>query len=116
MHIERSRPRIAPKDFQDFQIFVEQEYGTIVGFLGNISEDGLCIIAPEGTALPEIQGPVEGRVVSRRLPEAIEFRGSIAWKSSSQIQGQPQQLAGVKFEESIELPDIMIALSMSASD
>ena len=81
MEVERSRPRISPKDFRDFSVSVQVSDETITGYLGNISETGLCLVCPEGTNIPEESSVIHGHVESSRLESPIDFKGRVAWKS-----------------------------------
>ena len=116
MHVERNRPRVVPKDFKDFQVQLDLPGGYLNGHLGNISEDGLCVITSVGVDIPDVPKPIQGKVISTRLQEPLMFKGSVAWKSISEMRGAQQLLAGIRFDSSIDLPDIMIALSLSAID
>lgn len=114
MYVERSRTRISPRDFIDYVVSIQIGAVEYQGFLGNISENGLCAIIPHSGAVDAPAGvSVSGRVVSRRLEGPLSYKGRAAWQSSSQIHNQPHVLIGVEFEKTMSLPDPLLALGMS---
>lgn len=114
MYVERSRTRISPRDFIDYVVSLRIGDVEYQGFLGNISEDGLCAVIPHSGAVEApIDAPVSGKVVSRRLQAPLAYKGRAAWQSSSQIHNQPHVLIGVQFEKTMTLPDPLLALGMS---
>ncbi len=115
MAIERSA-RIAPKDFRDFTVQLHYEDTVTLGHLGNISETGLCIVLPAGVDFPPEKTLVEGFVMSRRLPTTLEFTGRVAWKARGDVQGEESLLAGIQFHKSVDLPDALMAVSISLDE
>lgn len=112
MATERSA-RIAPKDFRDFTVQLHHEDAVTLGHLGNISDRGLCIVLPPGVDFPIEKTPVEGYVLSRRMGEPLEFSGKVAWKAHGTVQGSEYLLAGIQFHTAQDLPDTLMALSIS---
>lgn len=111
---ERSGPRIAPRDFHDFTVQLHHEDTVSLGHLGNISETGLCIVLPVGVDFPAEKTTIEGYVMSRRIKDTLEFGGKVAWKATSSVEGKECLLAGIQFHGPVELPDALVALSISA--
>jgi len=117
MHIERNRPRISPTDFIDFNVSLKMGDFDLKGYLGNISENGLCAIIPyEGERLAEVGLESTGIISSRRLADNIDFKGRVAWASSSPIRGKPHMLVGVEFKSALSLPDEIIAISLASEE
>ncbi len=114
MYVERSRTRISPRDFIDYVVSIRIGDAEYQGFLGNISQNGLCVIVPHSGQVDAPAGvSVNGKVVSRRLEVPLAYHGRAAWQSSSQIHNQPHVLIGVEFEDAMTLPDPLLALGMS---
>ncbi|MBI3396379.1 MAG: PilZ domain-containing protein [Spirochaetia bacterium] len=117
MYTERSRPRIAPKDFADYAVNIKLPGLKCDGFLGNISEDGLCAIVPfEGPLGSEPGTEITGEITSRRLAGPLAFQGRLAWVSSSSIHDRPHLLLGIEFKARMDLPDNLLALGLMTDD
>lgn len=114
MKVERSRPRIAPKEFADYSVQVTLEDRYFTGKMGNISEEGMCVLIPGSVAVSDSGSAVKGTIQSRQLADTIGFNGSVAWASDAAVANRPHTLVGVKFDRSVELPVSLIALGMSA--
>jgi len=113
---ERTHPRIAPRDFEDYsvQILIGDEFFS--GPLGNISEVGLCIVVPAQVELPEDAVIDRGSIHGRRLEDPIQFQGKIVWSAPTDALGEPATAAGVEFSREIDLPDALLAVSVALED
>ncbi|MBL8021283.1 MAG: PilZ domain-containing protein [Leptospirales bacterium] len=118
MHSERSRPRLSPTDYIDFELSIKVGTFDLVGYLGNISEDGLGAIIPGAAPLPSelIGKEVTGSMKSRRLTREFTFNGRLAWNTAGQIRNMPHLLLGVQFDQSMSLPEELIAIELSGGD
>jgi hypothetical protein len=112
MTVERNHSRIAPRDFQGFDVQVTLGDRYFTGELGNISEEGLCVLLP-GTVRASDFDSVRGAIQARHLGVAFDFNGKVAWTSDAVHAGRPCTLVGVDFEQELELPPAVIALGMA---
>lgn len=118
MYSERSRPRLSPTDFIDFELSIKIGTFDLVGYLGNISEDGLGAIVPGAAPLPSelIGTETIGTMKSRRLSKDFSFKGRLAWNTAGQIRNEPHLLLGVQFDQRMALPEELIAIELSGGD
>lgn len=118
MHSERSRPRLSPTDFIDFELSIKVGTFDLVGYLGNISEDGLGAIVPGAEPLPSelIGTDASGTMKSKRLPNEFKFKGRLAWNTAGQIRNEPHLLLGIQFDQRMALPEELIAIELSGGD
>ena len=117
MYVERTKPRISPKEFRDFTVELRWQNGAFYkGHLGNISEEGLCFIQPSDSEIPGRDQEVYGTISGRNMEDDIEFSGNILWSSPNQLQGNSVVFSGIQFEQKIDLPDSILAISMALFD
>ncbi len=115
MKTERSFPRVAVREFEDYSVQLLLEDCFYSGMLGNISEKGLCILIPGAVEIPERSRRIErGNILSRYLEERIEFSGDIIWTAPAESHEERLTLAGVEFDAPLELPVQLTAISMAA--
>lgn len=111
----RKSDRIFPKDFADYAVHLNASGENFSGYLGNISESGLCAIMPS-TFQPEINDISEGSVLHWPTGDNMEIIGRIAWKTSYEFQKKPHTMIGMEFSETIIFPEYLLALSLSVED
>lgn len=114
--MNRTRPRISPRDFEDYsvQMLIGEEFYS--GPLGNISEIGLCIVVPGQVEMPEQAVVERGSIHGRYLEHPIQFAGKIVWSAPSEALGEPATAAGVEFSSYTDLPEALLALSVATED
>ncbi|WP_244594461.1 PilZ domain-containing protein [Leptospira ryugenii] len=112
MESERRLPRISPREFRDFEIHLDVDGITIIGTLGNISEEGLCFLGEDDFLSDEVQNSVIGTILWAGGTKRIFFEGKIMWVQTSKIRGKEYQLAGVQFNEKLNLTDSLLARSL----
>lgn len=108
----RKAPRIYPKDFIDYSIIFDEEGNSSKGFLGNISEGGLCAVMPL-----EFQASVDtkkkGSILHEPSKEKLPFEGRVAWKLEYEINKQQKLMVGLEFSSPLELPEQLMVISLS---
>lgn len=104
-----------PPDFRDFNVQLKQADLTMIGSLGNISEDGMLALIPGEIDPPmEKDAVFDGVIRSSRLSEDLVFRARKVWSEVRPIQNSPYHLIGMQFIEDITLPDTLIAFELAA--
>jgi hypothetical protein len=111
----RKASRIFPKDFADYAVQLHASGENFSGYLGNISEKGLCAIMP-ATFQPEVDEQSEGSVLHWPTGDNMEIAGRIAWKTAYEFQKKPHTMIGMEFSEAITFPEYLLALSLSIGD
>ena len=112
--IERTLPRISPRDFQDYAVQLRADDRLFIGGLGNISEKGMCVIVA-GSARFDKEGLLaDASIRSAQLDAPLEVAGRLVWWAPTELSGEAHTLIGVEFEKPIELPASLFALGMSA--
>ena len=82
------------------------------GFLGNISEGGLCaVMPPEFTC--ELDTTLKGFVLQEPLNDKLNFEGRIAWKLDYEINKAPKLMLGLEFSNPLELPEQLMVISLA---
>ncbi|MCB1323611.1 MAG: PilZ domain-containing protein [Spirochaetales bacterium] len=114
LKIERTLPRISPRDFQDYAVQLRADDRLFPGGLGNISENGMCVVV-SGTVSFDREGLLaDASIRSAQLSAPLEITGRLVWWAPTEISGEAHTLIGVEFETPIELPASLLALGMSA--
>lgn len=111
----RRAERIFPKDFADYSVQLHAGGENFSGYLGNISETGLCAIMPVNFRL-EVNDLSEGSVLHWPTGDNMEIAGRIAWRMSYEYQKKPHVMVGMEFSETITFPEYLLALSLSIED
>ncbi|MBX7059840.1 MAG: PilZ domain-containing protein [Leptospirales bacterium] len=117
MRSERAYPRVSPRDFEDYSVQLLAGDSFFSGMLGNISEDGLCVLIPGNVEIPDDCRQIErGNILSRHLKEPIEFRGDIVWTAPAEGEHEQLTMAGIHFQSALALPESLTARSLSMQD
>ncbi len=116
MKSERTRERISPRDFEDYSVQLLIGDVFCSGLLGNISEVGLCVLAPASVKLEDAQQISRGNILSRYLEKPIEFSGAVVWTAPGQHAGEAVTLAGIRFDQLVDLPLALTAIGLAASE
>ncbi|MBP9885694.1 MAG: PilZ domain-containing protein [Leptospiraceae bacterium] len=111
----RKADRIFPKDFADYAVQLHTSGENFSGYLGNISETGLCAIMP-ASFQPEVNEMSEGSVLHWPTGDNMEVAGRIAWKRDYEFQKKPHTMIGMEFSRTITFPEYLLALSLSVGD
>ncbi|MCW7456834.1 PilZ domain-containing protein [Leptospira bandrabouensis] len=112
MESERRLPRISPGDFSGFEVQLDLEGITLFGKLGNISEEGLCFLGEDDLLGDEIESQVLGSIVWAKGTKRMFFEGTIVWTQTSKIKNVVYYIAGIQFQERLNLTDSMLARSL----
>jgi hypothetical protein len=108
----RKAPRVYPKDFADYSVNFDMDGSLSKGFLGNISEGGLCaVMSPD--FICEVDSPIKGFVMQEPMQEKFSFDGRIAWKLDCEINKAPRLMLGLEFSVPLELPEQLMVISLS---
>ncbi len=112
---KRKRQRIIPPDFKDFAVRLQQGDLTMIGVLGNISEDGVLALIP-GQSGPVLgkDAILDGLIRSNRLSADLPFRARKVWAEQRLHHGEPYHFIGMQFIENVDLPDTLIAFELAA--
>jgi hypothetical protein len=108
----RKAPRIYPKDFADYSVSFELNGNIQKGFLGNISEGGLCAVMPPDFTC-ELDTTLKGFVLQEPLNDKLNFEGRIAWKLDYEINKSPKLMLGLEFSNPLELPEQLMVISLA---
>jgi hypothetical protein len=109
MDSERRLPRISPREFRDFEVQLDLDGLTIIGKLGNISEEGLCFVGEDDLLSDELNNTVLGTILWANGSQRMFFEGKVMWVQTTKIRGVECYLAGLQFNEKIKLTDSMLA-------
>ncbi len=109
MDSERRLPRISPREFRDFEVQLDLDGLTIIGKLGNISEEGLCFVGDDDLLSDEIDSVILGTILSKQGSDRLFFEGKVMWVQKTKIRGEECYLAGLQFDQKIKLSDSMLA-------
>ena len=115
MQEKRKRQRMIPPDFRDFNVQLKQADLTMIGSLGNISEEGMLALIP-GETDPKVDEKVffEGSIRTKRLKQDLTFRARKVWSEVRPLHNEPYHFIGMQFEDSMSLPDALIAFELAA--
>ncbi|MCZ8344082.1 MAG: PilZ domain-containing protein [Leptospira sp.] len=91
-----------------FSINGSPEY--LIARIENISELGICGTLELGISISE-KDKIEGIIESDLTRSKIKYSGKIAWMKETPAGIQ----LGIKFDEELILPDVLIARSMAAA-
>lgn len=108
----RKTTRIYPKDFVDYSVTLNYNGTIYKGFLGNISENGLCAIMPSEFQ-PNANAIIDGSIIYNPLKDELKITGRLAWKTNYEFQKKNTVMIGMEFTSKIKFPEYLIALSMS---
>ena len=108
----RNATRVYPKDFIDYAVQVESQGFNYNGYLGNVSETGMCGILPLSFTVNKGES-IKGHIHHIPLDDHIDFSGKVVWSEEYQFQKKQHVMIGVQFLELVELPDYLFALSLS---
>jgi glyoxylate utilization-related uncharacterized protein len=111
----RKADRIFPKDFADYAVHINTNGENFSGYLGNISETGLCAIMPANFQA-EVNEINEGSILHWPTGDNMEITGRIAWKTNYEFQKKPHIMIGMEFSDKIIFPEYLLALSLSVED
>ena len=111
----RKADRIFPKDFADYAVQLNANGDSFSGYLGNISETGLCAIMPANFP-SEVNEINEGSVLHWPTGDNMEIAGRVAWKTNYEFQKKPHIMIGMEFSDKIIFPEYLLALSLSVED
>jgi hypothetical protein len=111
----RRATRVYPKDFVDYSVKLEYNDAIYTGFLGNISETGLCGILPQ-TFIADQNDVVDGSLVFNPLKDEIPISGKIVWKTDYNYNNDKYVMIGMHFVTPITLPEYLMALTMSVDE
>ncbi|TGL60114.1 PilZ domain-containing protein [Leptospira ognonensis] len=109
MDSERRLPRISPREFRGFEVQLDLDGLTIMGKLGNISEEGLCFVGDDDFLSDEIDNLILGTILFDQGSQRIFFEGKVMWVQTAKIRGVACYLAGLQFTEKMKLTDSMLA-------
>lgn len=114
---KRINSRIFPRDFRAFVTTVLFNGFDFRGSLGNISEDGLCVIVPiiSGPNEVAIGTEISGHIDHQAMNIHLDYAGGVAWTevrpgSSIGLTTPRALFIGVRFHASMQLPISLIAL------
>lgn len=108
----RKAPRVYPKDFADYSVSLDMNGSLNKGFLGNISEGGLCaVMSPDFHC--DVDATVKGFVLQEPLQEKLNFDGRIAWKLDCEINKAPKLMLGLEFSSPLDLPEQLMVISLA---
>ena len=108
----RKAPRIYPKDFADYSVTFEMDGSQPKGFLGNISEGGLCAVMPPDFSC-SVDSRLKGFILQESLKEKVPFEGRVAWKIDYEINKVPKVMLGLEFSNSLDLPEQLMVISLA---
>ncbi|MCZ8156795.1 MAG: PilZ domain-containing protein [Leptospira sp.] len=112
MDSERRLPRISPRQFKDFEVHLDIDGVTLIGQLGNISEEGLCFLGKDDLLSDEVGNPILGTILLSQSNNRIFFEGKVMWVQPTKIRNVEFFLAGIQFNERFNLTDSMLARSL----
>ena len=118
MHQERRRPRVYTNEMNHFEVILEAGESRWAGYVGDISEEGMCAVLPGSAWVAADEGGIlRGRIGGSYLSSELNFEARVVWQSSSEHRGQAVQLVGLQFSGAVELPDqVIAALLVSEED
>lgn len=108
----RAATRVYPKDFIDYTSQVEVDGVRYTGFLGNISETGMCAILPDNFS-GQKGDIITGYVHHIPMDDKIEFSGKLVWTEDYEFRHKKYIMVGIQFTEMVDLPDYLFALSLA---
>lgn len=114
MDEKRHEERVIPRDFEDFTVELRNNYLTLIGSPGNVSEEGmLLLVRAEGEIYnlspdTSFRGTIRGRGMREK-----SFEGHVAWTDFGGARGRNYQYIGIQFEERFVLPNVLLAFEMA---
>src|SRR5688572_11537666 len=117
MSMLKRKRRITLSAFGDYRVGLVINGLNFEGFLTDVSESGLGCIFSMGRTFPDevIQHPITG-VVKNHNEKIAEFKGNIMWNALTQVQNETFLAMGVMFAQSIQIPDELLAMEISANE
>ena len=113
MYVEkRSLSRVFPREFRDFVVSFRLGDVQHEGRLGNISEEGMCVILSANAEVAPLGSVIAASIGGVRMREAIEVRGQAVWTETRTLEGRPGLFMGVQFADKTPLPDALLALCL----
>lgn len=118
MFQERNKPRVYSSEMNNFRVHLDLGgQGVLEGYLGDISEEGMCAILPGGVELQLAKDDrIKGSIGGSYLKEDMPFEARFVWQSGSEHQNRTVRQVGLQFVESVSLPDPIIAALMVAGE
>lgn len=108
----RKDTRIYPKEFTDYKIRLDWDELTLEGYLGNISDSGICVILPHDYLKDDIGSTITGAILSHTYEEYFEFQGKIVWTRIEKKGQKSNYILGIQFTEPIQLSGSLLLKSM----
>lgn len=110
---QRNKPRVYTNEMNHFEVRLNQAEAVHTGYIGDISEEGMCAVIP-GSKSPGIEkgAHLSGTIGGSYLPEEMAFEAELVWQSAGEQRGQQAQLLGLRFTSAVDLPDQVIAALM----
>ncbi len=115
---QRNKPRVYTNEMNHFTVRLSEADGTeFTGYVGDISEEGLCAILP-GEAGREFAAEVvlKGEIGGSYLPENMSFSARLVWQAAGEERGETVRLLGLQFQDKVDLPDQVIAALMVSDE
>ena len=113
MSTQRVKKRIYNKEFVNFTVQLQKDNKNVQGYLGDISDEGMCAILPGIDIGDFIKGDqLTGTLGGKHLREEMRFDARIIWKSEEEVRKEPALLIGLNFNGRIDLPDAVIAAEL----
>ncbi len=118
MFQERNKPRVYTSEMNHFQVRLDLGgSGMLEGYLGDISEEGMCAILPGSEELQLAKDDrVKGSIGGSYLKDDMPFEARFVWQSGSEHNNRSVRQVGLQFMESVSLPDPIIAALMVAGE
>lgn len=116
---QRNKPRVYTNEMNHFTVRInDAQSGTeFAGYVGDISEEGICAILP-GEAEREFtdQATLQCEIGGSYLPESMAFAARLVWQAAGEQRGESVRLLGLQFQEQVDLPDQVIAALMVSEE
>jgi hypothetical protein len=120
MFHQRSKPRVYTNEMNHFQVRLETGVDAelrLSGYVGDISEEGMCAVIPGEGLLPVEKGSAaRGAVSGSYMPEPMPFEARVIWQSESEQRGEKVRFLGLQFAQGVDLPDQILAALMVSGD
>lgn len=98
------------KEFADYKVYMETNGSLLEGRLGDISEKGMCVLfSKKMQILPEQE--MDAALIHTTTKNDLKTHGKVAWIKDKPENQKTPFLCGVEFDNEIELPDDIIAIS-----
>ncbi|MCR9142813.1 MAG: PilZ domain-containing protein [bacterium] len=110
---QRNKPRVYTNEMNHFEIRLSPGESVHTGYVGDISEEGVCAVIPGEESVSFEKGArLSGTIGGSYLSEEMSFEAEVAWQASGEQRGRQVRLVGLKFTKSVDLPDQVIAALM----